>query len=112
MLHTLDRIVLLVLFVAGLNSWVLLSTAQPQQTSAIQQIAVGLVAPIHVALVPNSGKVIFLERINGGAAGTTHTQEFDPISGQSRALQMTSDAFCSSGFISPDAQGKFAFLPL
>ena len=75
-----------------------------QDYLAIQQIADGLVAPIHVALIPMTGKVIFLERVNGGEAGTTHTQEYDVQSGFSRPLNFGTDAFCSAGFI--DANGR------
>ena len=72
----------------------------------IQQIAVGLVAPIHIVQSPRAGKVLFLERIDGGQQGTTHAQEFDPLTGKSRALNLITDTFCSAGFISPDAKGR------
>ena len=74
--------------------------------SYIQQIAVGLVAPIHIVQSPRTGKIIFLERVNGGSAGTTHSQEFDVQSGFSRPLNLLSDTFCSAGFISPDPLGR------
>ena len=72
----------------------------------IQQIAIGLVAPIHVVQSPRSGKVLFLERINGGQQGTTHAAEFDPLTGESRVLHLLTDTFCSAGFISPDSRGR------
>lgn len=76
------------------------------EASVIQQIAVGLVAPIHIVQSPRAGKVLFLERINGGQIGTTHAQEFDPWTGESRALNLVTDTFCSAGFISPDSRGR------
>jgi hypothetical protein len=74
--------------------------------SQLQPIAMGLVAPIHIVQSPRTGKIIFLERVNGGSAGTTHSQEFDPYSLQSRPLHLLTDTFCSAGFISPDPQGR------
>ena len=69
----------------------------------IQLIAVGLVAPIHIVQSPRSGgKVLFLERVNGGELGTTHASEFDPLTGESRPITFGTDVFCSTGFISPD----------
>jgi hypothetical protein len=79
---------------------------QLQSPSVIQQIAVGLVAPIHIIQSPRAGKVLFLERIDGGQIGTTHAQEFDPWTGESRALNLLTDTFCSAGFISPDSRGR------
>jgi hypothetical protein len=69
----------------------------------IQLIAIGLVAPIHIVQSPRSGgKILFLERINGGELGTTHASEFDPLTGESRPVTFGTDVFCSTGFISPD----------
>ena len=84
------------------------SSVHKRQLNApiIQQIAVGLVAPIHIVQSPRAGKVLFLERINGGQAGTTHAQEFDPFTGESRVLHLVTDTFCSAGFISPDSKGR------
>jgi hypothetical protein len=79
---------------------------QLQSASVIQQVAVGLVSPIHVVQSPRAGKVLFLERIDGGQIGTTHAQEFDPWTGESRALNLVTDTFCSAGFISPDSRGR------
>jgi hypothetical protein len=58
-------------------------------------------------LIPNTGKVVFIERISGGAAGTTHAEELDVPSGKIRPLVLPADAWCSGGFISPEASGRF-----
>lgn len=75
------------------------STLLPrQQFEPIQVFAIGLVAPIHIALIPMTGKVVFLERVDGGQMGTTHSQEFDYATGYSRPLNLPSDTFCSAGY--------------
>lgn len=96
----------LLLFASVVYTNALLVNRQLGAASSIQQFAVGLVAPIHVVQSPRAGKVLFLERIDGGELGTTHAQELDPWTGESRALNLVTDTFCSAGFISPDSRGR------
>ncbi|KAI8929563.1 glyoxal oxidase N-terminus-domain-containing protein [Entophlyctis helioformis] len=74
----------------------------PALDGFFQIVAQGLVASIHAVLLPRTGKVMMLERIDGGQAGTVHAMEFDTTTFAVRPVAFASDVFCSAGFVSPD----------
>ena len=81
-------------------------TKRQNRAPYFELLATGLVAGIAGILAPNTGKVIMIERLFGGTAGNVHAQELDYTNGKLRALTMTTDAYCSGGFISPDPEAR------
>lgn len=80
----------------------------PQEAAAgvFQVIANSIMVSFHAIIIPNSGKIIQLERIDGGELATTHSAEFDYYTALSRVLTVKSDIFCSSGLISPEPSAR------
>jgi hypothetical protein len=69
-------------------------------------IATSPVAAIASILVPKTGKVVIMERITGGAEGTTHSVEFDTLTNEFRPLTLFEDSFCGGGIISPETSAR------
>jgi hypothetical protein len=70
-----------------------------------QTISTAPISAIHGALAPKTGKVILLERFDGGLKHSSHSAEFDYHTGYSKTLSTLTDIFCSTGFVAPNLQG-------
>ena len=60
-------------------------------------IANSPISPLGSAPMPNSDELIFIERVNNGMAGTTHTYAFNTNTLQFRTLHILTDVFCAGG---------------
>ncbi|KAJ3160268.1 hypothetical protein HDU88_008320 [Geranomyces variabilis] len=61
-------------------------------------LATAPVASWATALMPNTGKILAIERFSGGKVGTTHVYEFDYTTLTFRPLHVLTDIFCSGAF--------------
>ncbi|KAJ3131681.1 hypothetical protein HDU90_008133 [Geranomyces variabilis] len=67
-------------------------------------MATAPVAAWATVLLPNTGKILVIERFAGGKVGTTHVYEFDYNALTFRALHVVTDIFCSGGFLLSDGR--------
>ena len=70
-----------------------------QSTPKLKLIGSSIVSPIHIVQQPRTGKLLLIDRLEGGLK--ISSEEFHPIKDKSRTLNLQANVFCSSGFISP-----------
>lgn len=76
--------------------------SNPEIGGTVKVVATAPVASLHVQVTPKNGKVVLLERYDGGVTGSTHTYEYDITTwGKPRALHVLTDIFCSAGHVLP-----------
>ncbi|KAJ2999086.1 hypothetical protein HDV02_003616 [Globomyces sp. JEL0801] len=73
-----------------------------KQQGIFEIVATSVLATIHAVLAPKTGKILQLERTDGGEARNSHACEFDYYAAYSRVMSYKSDVFCSSGFVATD----------
>ncbi|KAJ3284169.1 hypothetical protein HK104_010070 [Borealophlyctis nickersoniae] len=77
------------------------TTANPGGYSAM---GYSPVVPIAVALVPETNKIVLLEREAGGKTGTTHTYTMNVATMEFEPLHLTTDIFCVGGSMLPEGR--------
>lgn len=77
------------------------TTANPGSYAVLVE---GPVVPIAIAPVPKTNQIIFLERIDGGKAGTAHSYTMDVGTNQFSPVPFDSDLFCVGGSMLPDGR--------